>query len=160
MEAYSKIIFMLSYTGIFISTILGIVHALCKRTLKYTWIFGCVAGFCFFTAFRHINFQIGFGDITDPTYEAYKDWNIYGFILSDIIHLFIWLGIGILNYIAFIKQNMLLKGLFILEAIVFLILMVSLVVLLSMTSLMIPLVLLLMTLLFWEKWRRNFTSRK
>lgn len=160
MKAYSNIIFMLSFAGIFISTISGIIHALYKRSLKYTWIFGCVAGFCFFTAFRHINFLIGYGDITDPTYEAYKDWDIYRFILSDINRLFIWLGIGILNYIAFIKQNKLLKCLFILETSAFLIVMVFLVAFLLMISPITPLVLLLITLLFWKIWRRNFTIRK
>lgn len=133
MESYSDSIFMLGFSGIFISIISGITYVICKRTLKYAWVFGCVLGFCFFTAFRHISFQIGYGDITDPSYEVYKDWNIYSLIASDIIRLFIWLGIGILNYLAFIKQNKLIKYLFILVTGIFLIFMVLLMVLSSMT---------------------------
>ncbi len=134
MEAYGQITFMLSFAGIFISIIFCVLCAIWKRTRKYVWIFGCIAGFCFFTAFRHMIILIGYADITDPTYEEYKDWNIYRFILSDIRRLFIWLGIGILYYIAFIRQNKLLKCLFILSASVFLILMALLAVLSSMTS--------------------------
>ena len=77
---------------------------------------------------------MGYEDVTDPTYEAYKDWNIYNFILSDVIHLFIWLGIGILNYMVFIKRNKLLTRLLTLGAGVLLILMVLLAVLSSVTS--------------------------
>ena len=127
METYGLIVFQLSVVGIFISIISGITHALCKRTLKYVWIFGCIAGFCFFTAVRHIIVLMGYDDITDPTYEAY--------ILSDMIRLFIWLGIGILNYMAFIKGNKLLKYLFILGAGIFLILMALLAIVSFMTSL-------------------------
>lgn len=133
MEAYGHIVFMLSFAGIFISIISGITYALCKKTLQYAWIFGCIAGFCFFTALRHIIVLLGYADITNPTYEAYKDWNVYRFILSDIIRLFIWLGIGVLNYIAFIKRNKLLKYLFIVVASIFLILIVVLVGLSSVT---------------------------
>ena len=135
METYGLIVFQLSVVGIFISIISGITHALCKRTLKYVWIFGCIAGFCFFTAVRHIIVLMGYDDITDPTYEAYKNWNVYRFILSDMIRLFIWLGIGILNYMAFIKGNKLLKYLFILGAGIFLILRALLAIVSFMTSL-------------------------
>lgn len=135
METYGNMIFMLSFAGIFVSIISFVVCVLCKKTKKYAWIFGFIAGFCFFTALRHINILIGYEDVTDPTYEAYKDWNIYRFILSDIIHLFIWLGIGILYYIAFIKQNKFLKCLFLLGTSVFFIFMALLMVLSSMTSL-------------------------
>ena len=134
METYGEITFMLGIAGFFISIISGIIYALCRRTLKYTWIFGCIAGFCFFTAIHHIIVLMVYEDVTDPTYEAYKDWNIYNFILSDVIHLFIWLGIGILNYMVFIKRNKLLTRLLTLGAGVLLILMVLLAVLSSVTS--------------------------
>ena len=114
METYGEITFMLGFVGFFISILSGIIYALCKRTLKYTWIFGCIAGSCFFIAIHHIIILIGYDDITDPTYEAYKDWSIYDLILCDMIHLFIWLGIGILNYMVFIKRNKLLTRLLIL----------------------------------------------
>ncbi len=83
---------------------------------------------------HYVNVLLGYADITDPTYEAYKDWTIYHFILSDIVHLFIWLGIGILNYMVFIKQNKLLKRLLTLGTGVVFILMVLLAVLSSVTS--------------------------
>lgn len=134
METYGEIIFLLSFAGIFISIISFALCAICKRTKKYAWIFGCIAGFCFFNAFRYVIILSGADDITDPTYEVYKNWNIYHFILSDIIHFFIWLGIGILYYFTFIKRNKLLKCLFILGASVFLIFMVLSVVLFSTTS--------------------------
>ena len=134
METYGEIIFLLSFAGIFISIISFALCAICKRTKKYAWIFGCIAGFCFFNAFRYVIILSGADDITDPTYEVYKNWNIYHFILSDIIHFFIWLGIGILNYMVFIKRNKLLTRLLTLGAGVLLILMVLLAVLSSVTS--------------------------
>ena len=140
METYSQIIFFLSFSGIFLvfgfaGIFLSIIsRGICKRMRNYIWILGCIAGFCFFTAFRHLIFQIGYGDITDPTYEAYKNWNIYRFILSDMIRLFIWLGIGILMYLTFIKQNRLLKRLFLLGAGVFFILIVFFVMASSVVS--------------------------
>lgn len=134
MEAYGDIVFLLSFAGIFISIFSFVLCALWKKTRKYAWIFVCAAGFCFFTAFRHIIILNGYDDITDPTYEAYKDWDIYRFILSDLIRLFIWLGIGVLYYITFIKGNKLLKRLFFLGAGLFLILLVLLAALSSVTS--------------------------
>lgn len=120
METYGENILMLSLAGFFISII---AYAIIQ---KYAWMFGCIAGFCFFTVFCHISVLLGYEDITDPSYEVYKNWNIYRFILSDITRLFIWVGIGMLYYIAFIKRNKSLKSLLILGAGVFSILMVLL----------------------------------
>lgn len=134
-EAYGDIGIFLGLAGIFISVIPFVLCVAYKKTRKYAGIFVCIAGFCFFTAVRHIIVLMGYDDITDPTYEAYKNWNVYRFILSDMIRLFIWLGIGILNYMAFIKGNKLLKYLFILGAGIFLILMALLAIVSFMTSL-------------------------
>ena len=124
METYSSAIFVISSAGIFISIIAGIIYALCKRTLKYTWLFACIAGFCFFTVISHVSFFIEYGDLTAPNYERFKNWNIYRFILSDVIRLFIWGGIGILNHLAFIKRHKLIKYGFILAAGILLIIIV------------------------------------
>lgn len=116
METYGELIFLISFVGIFISIIVGITIALCKRTLKYTWLFLCIVGFCFFTAFRHIMVLIAYGDVADPNYETYKNWNVCRFILSDMIRLVIWSAIGVWNYLAFIRRNKLFKYLLILGA--------------------------------------------
>lgn len=138
METYGNIGVMFGYVGVVVSIVAGVLCAVYKRTRKYAWIFGCAGGFCFFTALRHIIILLGYADITDPTYEAYKDWNVYRFILSDIIRLFIWLGIGILIYIAFIKRNRLVKYLFILCASIFLIFMALLLMMSSVTTVGYP----------------------
>lgn len=112
METYDSTVFIICYVGFFLSIITGIIHALCKKTLRYVWLFGCIAGFCFSTVIAHISFSLAYDDPSAPNYEGYKNWNIYRFILSDIIRLIIWSGIGVLNYLAFIKQNKRLKKLF------------------------------------------------
>ncbi len=132
-EAYGDIGIFLGLAGIFISVIPFVLCVAYKKTRKYAGIFVCTAGFCFFTALRHLIILLGYDDITDPNYEAYKDWNVHRFILSDVIRLFIWLGIGILYYFTFIKGNRLLKGLLILGAGVFLILLLLLMVLSAVT---------------------------
>lgn len=134
METYGGAILLLGFAGFFISIITGIIYSLYKRTLKYTWIFGCIAGFCFFTVFAHILILMAYDDIGGPNYEEYKNWNIHRFILSDMIRLITWLGIGILNYLAFIKQNKLIKWLFILGVGIFLIAIIIMSVLSSVST--------------------------
>lgn len=124
MEAYGVSIFLLSFIFFFISIITGIIYSLYKKTLKYTWIFGCIAGFCFFTAIAHIHVLVVYEDISHPGYEVYKNWNVQYFILSDVKRLIIWLGVGILNYFVFIKQNRLIKFLFFLGVGIFLIIII------------------------------------
>lgn len=133
METYGWTIFLLSFAAFFISIITGIIYAVHKKTLKYTWIFLCIAGFSFFTAFVHLIVLIAYEDIGGPNYEAYKDWNVYHFILSDVKRLIIWLGIGILNYLVFMKQNKLVKYLFILGVGIILIIIIIMLVLSSVS---------------------------
>lgn len=105
MEDYGSITLMFAFAGFWISIFAGIVHAAWKRTLKYIWLFACLAGFCFFTTFIHLCVLLDYDDISSPNYETYKDWNTWTFILSDIKRLVFWLGIGVLNYLAFIRKN-------------------------------------------------------
>ena len=67
-----------------------------------------------FTALIHENILISYDDISDPNYETYKDWNTWKFILCDIKHLLFWTGIGVLNYLGFIRKNRIIRCLCIL----------------------------------------------
>lgn len=109
METYDMAVFLICSAGFFISIIAGVIHASYKRTVKYAWLFGCIAGFCFFTVFAHIIFSIAYEDPASPNYEGYKDWDICRLILSDVNRLIIWFGIGVLNYLAFIKHIKLIR---------------------------------------------------
>lgn len=111
MENYGWITALMGFAGVKISILAGIIYAFCKRTLKYTWLFACIAGFCFFTALFHSIILIDYDDITSPNYETYKDWNMSRMILSDILRMMVWLGIGVLNYLAFIKRHKIIRGL-------------------------------------------------
>ncbi len=77
MEAHSTNMIMISFVGLLISLIFYAVSAVWKRAREYTWTFGCVMGFCFFTIFRHIVILLSYDDIADPNYERYKDWTIH-----------------------------------------------------------------------------------
>lgn len=134
MEAYGESVFLLNFVAFFISIIIGIVYAAYKNTLKYTWIFGCIAGFCIFTAYFYMHVLLVYDDISHPSYEAYKNWNIQKFIVSDVKRFFIWLGIGILNYLVFVKQNKLIKYLFFLGVGMFLTIIIIIVALSSVTT--------------------------
>lgn len=111
MENYGWITALMSLAGFMISIPAGVIYAFCKRTLKYTWLFGCIAGFCFFTVFFHSIILVDYDDISSPNYEIYKDWNMGRMILSDILRMIIWLGIGAINYLAFIKRQKIIRRL-------------------------------------------------
>ena len=126
MEAYSTNMSMLSIVGLLISLIFYAVSVVWKRARKYTWIFSCVIGFCFFTIFRHTIILLSYDDIADPNYERYKDWTIYRSILGDIICALIWFWIGVLV----VRHGQLLQKIF------------SLVMLLLFLSIMLYMILL------------------
>ena len=63
-----------------------------------------------------------YDDVGGPSYDTYKDWGIYDFIWSDVKRLVLWVGIGILNYLAFIRQKRIFKYLIFAGACVFLLL--------------------------------------
>lgn len=66
MEDYGGITALLGLAVFFMSIPAGIVHAVWKRTLKYMWLFVCIAGYCFFTFLRHAIILISYDDISDP----------------------------------------------------------------------------------------------
>ena len=134
-EAYGDIGIFLGLAGIFISVIPFVLCVAYKKTRKYAGIFVCIAGFCFFTALRHLIILLGYDDITDPNYEAYKDWNVHRFILSDVKRLIFWLAIGVLGYFAFIRGNRILRRLCILGIVLFLLLFLAMLVLGRVSSL-------------------------
>ena len=135
MEDYGGITALLGLAVFFMSIPAGIVHAVWKRTLKYMWLFVCIAGYCFFTFLRHAIILISYDDISDPNYEAYKDWDIWSFILSDVKRLIFWLAIGVLGYFAFIRGNRSLRRLCILGIVLFLLLFLAMLVLGRVSSL-------------------------
>ena len=88
-----------------------------------------------FTFLRHAIILISYDDISDPNYEAYKDWDIWSFILSDVKRLIFWLAIGVLGYFAFIRGNRILRRLCILGIVLFLLLFLAMLVLGRVSSL-------------------------
>ena len=111
MEKYGEITCLLGLAGVFLSIPAAIVYSAWKNTVKYTWLFACIAGFCFFTALIHENILISYDDISDPNYETYKNWDLRQFILSDLRRLMFWVGIGVLNYFGFIRKNKVIRRL-------------------------------------------------
>lgn len=109
MERYGWIVLLISIAGFFICLFAGSIYAYNHKTFRYIWLPICGAGFCVFTAFVHLVVLISYDDIGGPNYEAYKDWDIYDFIWSDVKCLVFWTGIGMLNYLAFIRQKRILK---------------------------------------------------
>ena len=135
MEKYGEITCLLRLAGVFLSIPAAIVYSAWKNTVKYTWLFACIAGFCFFTVLIHGNILISYDDISDPNYETYKDWNTWKFILCDIKHLLFWTGIGVLNYFGFIRRNRMIRRLCIAGICGFLLLFFAMMVLCRVTSL-------------------------
>ena len=105
MEVYGSITCLLGLAGSFVCLVAGIIWSVWRKTLRDIWFFLCVQGFCFFTALVHVIILIAYDDISDPNYEAYADWTLYRFVLSDLRRLMLWLGIGILCYFAFVRKN-------------------------------------------------------
>ena len=114
METYGDITGLLGFAGVFVSLAAGIAYAIWKKTWRYTWLFLCIAGFCFFTFLTNVIIMISYDDISDPNYETYKDWNTWKLILCDIKHLLFWTGVGALNYFGFIRKNRIIRCLCIL----------------------------------------------
>ncbi|NBH73644.1 hypothetical protein D3Z51_16855 [Clostridiaceae bacterium] len=138
MEAYSDITCFLGLAAVPVSIVAGIVHAAWKRTPRYLWLFGCIAGYCFFTSLIHLDFSLSYDDISSPNYEIYEDWNLYRFILSDVKRLIFWLGIGVLNYFAFVRQNKWIRRLCILAGGIAIILFLAIMVLCRVTTVDVP----------------------
>ncbi len=109
MEAYGWSVWLISIAGFFICLFAGSIYAYNHKTFRYIWLPGCAAGFFVFTAFIHLLILIAYDDVGGPNYETYKDWEIYDFIWSDVKRLIFWVGIGILNYLAFIRQKKIIK---------------------------------------------------
>lgn len=111
METYGDITILLGFAGVFVSLAAGIAYAIWKKTWRYTWLFLCIAGFCFSTFLIHMCIMLAYDDISAPNYETYKNWDLRQFILSDLRLLMFWLGIGVLNYFGFIRKNKVIRRL-------------------------------------------------
>ena len=109
LETYGWLVWLLSIAGFLISLFAGSIYAYNHKTFRYIWLPVCVMGFCVCTAFIHLLILIAYDDVGGPNYDAYKDWGIYDFIWSDVRRLVLWVGIGILNYLAFIRQKRIFK---------------------------------------------------
>ena len=105
METYDKIITFLSMAGFFLAPAAGIIYLIRKKSARNVWIFGCLTLFFLFTVVRHCVFLIAYDDPSDPNYASYKDWTLGRLIFSDFYWLIIWIGIGMINYLAFVKKN-------------------------------------------------------
>ena len=76
MEKYGEITCLLGLAGAFLSIPAAIVYSAWKNTAKYTWLFACIAGFCFFTALIHGNILISYDDISAPNYEYLEAYSV------------------------------------------------------------------------------------
>lgn len=120
METYGWAVVFLCMAVFPLAMIAGIVHAVCIRSPRYLWIWGCLMGFCFFTTCRHLIVLIAYDDIADPNYGIYKDWDVYRLILSDVLRLTFWAGMGVLSCFAFIRKKRILREVVLCVWIVFL----------------------------------------
>lgn len=126
METYDNVVTLLSIAGFFLAPAAGIIYLIKKKTARHLWIVGCIMLFFLFTAVRHLVFSIAYDDPADPNYAAYKDWTLGRLIFSDFYWLVIWAGIGIMNYLVFVKKNKLARWILIFcAAMLFLLLAVS-----------------------------------
>ena len=127
LETSGWLVCLISVAGFLISLFAGSIYAYNHKTFRYIWLPVCVMGFCVCTAFVHlfilsIFILSTYDDVGGPSYDTYKDWGIYDFIWSDVKRLVLWVGIGILNYLAFIRQKRIFKYLIFAGACVFLLL--------------------------------------
>lgn len=109
METYGEVVVFLCMAVFPLAMIAGIVHAVCIRSPRYLWFWGCLMGFCLFTAFRDLSVLISYDDPADPNYGLYKNWDIYRLIFSDALRLACWAGAGVLSYFGFIRKKRILR---------------------------------------------------
>lgn len=109
MEAYGEAVVFICMAAFPLAIIAGIIHAVCIRSPRYLWFWGCLTGFCVFTVFGHLLVLISYDDPADPNYYIYKNWDLYRMLLSDALRLACWAGVGALSYFAFIRKKRILR---------------------------------------------------
>ena len=109
MEIYDNAVGGICIIAFLLAIIVGIVHAVCIKSPRYLWFWGCLIGFCFFTVFRHLTVVMAYDDPADPNYHIFKNWDVYRLILSDVLHLVCWAGVGVLSYFGFIRKKRILR---------------------------------------------------